>query len=114
MSVRIRPRAPLHGRHEQQRTRRRERRKRGTTMRFLIVTLFSILVGLAASDLSAAPLAADFPPGLQVPADARPGPAFDVEKATASYLALLSPAQRERSDAYFEGGYWVGFWTLLY
>jgi len=83
-------------------------------MRLLIATLFSVLVSLATVDVSAAPLAADFPAGLQVPADARPGAAFDVDRATASYLALLSPAQRERSDAYFEGGYWVAFWTLAY
>jgi STE24 endopeptidase len=83
-------------------------------MRLLIGALFSILISLVSSNVSAASLAADFPPGLQVPADARPGPAFDVDKATASYLRLLAPAQRERSDAYFEGGYWIGFWTLLY
>jgi len=83
-------------------------------MRLLIGTLFSVLVSLATVEVPAAPLAADFPPGLQVPAEARPGPSFDVDKATSAYLALLSPAQRERSDAYFEGGYWVAFWTLAY
>jgi len=83
-------------------------------MRLLIGTLFSVLVSLATVEVPAAPLAADFPPGLQVPAEARPGPGFDVDKATSAYLALLSPAQRERSDAYFEGGYWVAFWTLAY
>jgi len=83
-------------------------------MRLLIATLFSVLVSLATVDASAAPLAADFPTGLQVPAAARPGPAFDVDKATSAYLALLSPAQRERSDAYFEGGYWVAFWSFAY
>jgi len=83
-------------------------------MRLLIGTLFSVLVSLATVEVPAAPLAADFPPGLQVPAEARPEPSFDVDKATSAYLALLSPAQRERSDAYFEGGYWVAFWTLAY
>ncbi|HET9471772.1 MAG TPA: hypothetical protein VFO24_11760, partial [Usitatibacter sp.] len=83
-------------------------------MRLLAGTLLSILLGLAASDVPAASLAADLPAGLQVPADARPGAAFDVDKATSAYLALLSPAQRARSDAYFEGGYWVAFWSFAY
>ncbi|HEX3098542.1 MAG TPA: M48 family metallopeptidase [Usitatibacter sp.] len=83
-------------------------------MRLLTAALLSILLAVAATGVSAAPLAPELPPGLQVPADARPGPAFDIDKATAAYLGLLSPAQRERSDAYFEGGYWIGFWALVY
>lgn len=42
---------------------------------------------------------------LEIPAGAQAGPDFDVERATQAYLALLSPEERERSDAYFEGGY---------
>jgi STE24 endopeptidase len=38
---------------------------------------------------------------------------FDVEVATNAYMAELSPAQRARSDAYFEGGYWLIVWDLL-
>ena len=38
---------------------------------------------------------------------------FDVEAATNAYMAELSPAQRARSDAYFEGGYWLILWDLL-
>lgn len=56
----------------------------------------------------------DFPSGLQIPDAARPGPAFDVDKATESYLNLLSPAQRAQSDAYFESGYWLQLWGFLY
>jgi len=40
--------------------------------------------------------------------------AFDVDKATESYLNLLSPEQRRLSDAYFEGGYWLQLWGFLY
>ena len=54
------------------------------------------------------------PPGVQIPDAARPGPDFDVERATDAYLALLPPAQRTRSDAYFEGGYWINLWGTLY
>ncbi len=61
-----------------------------------------------------ATLTRDLPPGLHVPDAARPGPGFDVERATEAYLDLLSPEQRAKSDAYFEGGYWLQLWQLLY
>jgi STE24 endopeptidase len=39
---------------------------------------------------------------------------FDVKAATDAYLAKMTPAQRARSDAYFEGGYWLQLWDFLY
>src|SRR6185295_367070 len=42
------------------------------------------------------------------------GPSFDVKAATDAYLAKMSPEQRARSDAYFEGGYWLLLWDFLY
>ena len=39
---------------------------------------------------------------------------FDPEAATEAYLARLSPEKRARSDAYFEGGYWIMLWGFLY
>src|SRR5262245_42563837 len=56
----------------------------------------------------------ELPPGLLVPAAARTGPNFDVERATQAYLDLLSPEQRELSDAYEEGNHWLELWQLLY
>jgi len=41
------------------------------------------------------------------------GPAFDVKGAVDAYLAKMPPAQRARSDAYFEGGYWLQLWGFL-
>lgn len=35
---------------------------------------------------------------------------FDPDVATKAYLATLQGAARARSDAYFEGGYWLGLW----
>ena len=32
---------------------------------------------------------------------------FDVEAATQAYLDMVQGATRSRSDAYFEGGYWL-------
>jgi STE24 endopeptidase len=49
---------------------------------------------------------------------AEPAPAaavpFDPEVATRAYLDRLSPEEKARSDAYFEGGYWLQLWGLLY
>ncbi len=39
---------------------------------------------------------------------------FDPEVATEAYMAKLSPEARARSDAYFEGGYWLLLWGFLY
>src|SRR5215472_6043264 len=41
-------------------------------------------------------------------------PAFDPAQATQRYLARVSGAARSRSDAYFEGGYWLKLLDLIY
>lgn len=38
---------------------------------------------------------------------------FDPEAATQAYLATLNGAARAKSDAYFEGGYWLLLWGAL-
>ena len=40
-------------------------------------------------------------------------PAFDVKAAVDAYLASVPAADRARSDAYFEGGYWLILWDFL-
>ena len=40
--------------------------------------------------------------------------AFNVDSATEHWLNTLTPAQRAKSDAYFEGGYWLQLWSTLY
>ena len=40
--------------------------------------------------------------------------ALDPQRATAAYLARVSGPARARSDAYFEGGYWLLFVDSLY
>jgi STE24 endopeptidase len=73
--------------------------------------LASIVAALA---LSAA-RAADAPaPALTIPARAQSGPGFDVEKATEAWVGTLSPEQRAKSDAYFEGGYVLQVVDLVY
>jgi STE24 endopeptidase len=38
---------------------------------------------------------------------------FDINAAVEAYLAKMPPAQRARSNAYFEGGYWLLLWDFL-
>jgi STE24 endopeptidase len=49
-----------------------------------------------------------------VPPAARPSPNFNPDAATDAYLALMPADARARSDAYFEGGYWMVLWDFLY
>jgi STE24 endopeptidase len=39
---------------------------------------------------------------------------FNVESASRAYLDRLPPDKKARSDAYFEGGYWLQLWQFLY
>ncbi len=48
---------------------------------------------------------------IAVPAFAQAG--FDPEAATRAYLATVNGAARAKSDAYFEGGYWLLLWGFL-
>src|SRR6185312_13055329 len=41
-------------------------------------------------------------------------PKFDARNATAAYLARINGAARARSDAYFEGGYWLMLVDLVW
>jgi STE24 endopeptidase len=80
-----------------------------------IVAVLLVALCVAAPPVRAdAPASRDLPPGLQIPDASKPGPNFDVDRATEAYLNLLSPEQRASSDAYFEGGYWLQLWEFLY
>src|ERR1700735_4986693 len=47
------------------------------------------------------------------PSSAAASAHFDADAATAAYLATMTPARRARSNAYFEGGYWLLLWDFL-
>lgn len=102
-------------------------RRRPATSLATVVTVGAFLAlaaaGLAADapaatapppDAKPVGLAPELPPGLIVPDASRPGPGFDVERATDAYLAVLSPQQRARSDAYQEGEHWLTLWSTLW
>jgi Zn-dependent protease with chaperone function len=61
------------------------------------------------TDLSASQM----PSVIAVPPEARPSDHFNVEAATNAYLAQIPATARARSDAYFEGGYWLMLWDFL-
>jgi STE24 endopeptidase len=54
------------------------------------------------------------PSVVQVPPQAQPSDHFDAVAATNAYLAQIPADARSRSDAYFEGGYWLILWDFLY
>ena len=49
-----------------------------------------------------------------IPAAAQASDHFDVNAATEAYLAEMPASAQSRSDAYFEGGYWLILWDFLY
>ncbi|HVO78758.1 MAG TPA: M48 family metallopeptidase [Candidatus Bathyarchaeia archaeon] len=57
--------------------------------------------------------APEVPDITKVPAAAQPSDHFDVDAATDAYLALMPASAKARSDAYFEGGYWLILWDFL-
>ncbi len=73
------------------------------------------LAPIPAGAQAAAPPAESPPTVLHIPPEAaRPAGSFDPEAATRAYLDTLSPEKKARSDAYFEGGYWLQLWGFLY
>lgn len=67
-----------------------------------------LLILIAAEFCTAAPKAP------VIPAAAQPSEHFNVEAATNAWLATVPAASRAKSDAYFEGGYWLILWDFLY
>lgn len=85
--------------------------------RFSLLVLFFLALAACAS-AQQAPAAVSpkaSPESAAAPAtQAAVRPGFDVKAATDAYLAQIPPGQRARSDAYFEGGYWLILWDFLY
>ncbi|MEO1046361.1 MAG: M48 family metallopeptidase [Pseudomonadota bacterium] len=58
-------------------------------------------------------LAAGFAPISGALAQEATAPAFDVEQASRAYIDTLQGEALEKSNAYFEGGYWLILWGAL-
>ncbi|MGB8013186.1 MAG: M48 family metallopeptidase [Terriglobales bacterium] len=84
-----------------------------------VATAFCCLIFLSATfsatpALAQPPSANEMPSVAQVPAEAQPSAHFDALAATNAYLAQIPADKTARSDAYFEGGYWLILWDFLY
>jgi STE24 endopeptidase len=66
------------------------------------LVLILALVSAGVAEMQSAP-----PNSLEIPAAARSSANFEVKAATNAWLASVPPDKRARSDAYFEGGYWL-------
>ncbi len=64
--------------------------------------------------LAQPPATNQMPSVIQVPAEAQASAHFDATAATNAYLAQIPADKTARSDAYFEGGYWLILWDFLY
>lgn len=78
---------------------------------FLGVVMMAVLFFAAAGVTQTAPEAT--PDITKVPAAAQPSDRFDVDAATDAYMDLMPTRAKARSDAYFEGGYWLILWDFL-
>ena len=83
-------------------------------MKRLTSTLLAAFALFYLMGISAAPQVPSKPgasPTSSVPAAAAQH--FDADAATREWLATLSPEARAKSDAYFEGGYWLILWDFV-
>ena len=83
---------------------------------FAVLTLLVFVSGSRAQQTPGpgAKPATVMPDVIQVPAAAQPSEHFDADAATEAYLAQIPASASSRSDAYFEGGYWLILWDFLY
>lgn len=81
----------------------------------LVLLTLMIFSPLAVAQAAPGNLAdSTMPSVLTVPPAAQASPHFNAEAATDAYLAEIPASAKSRSDAYFEGGYWLLLWDFLY
>src|SRR3954454_3270827 len=80
-------------------------------MHRLILLCFALSIGLTIAGM-AADVPATPPPAAAVMSPDNPG-AFDPAAATTAWLDSVPADKRAKSDAYFEGGYWLILWNFL-
>lgn len=85
-----------------------------------VVLLFALSCFALTEQPATQPLTANTPPAntmpsvITVPPGAQASPNFNADTATDAYLAQIPASAKARSDAYFEGGYWLILWDFLY
>ncbi len=78
------------------------------------IALLVLIAGLGLGFSQAQPAIQPTTDITKVPAAAQPSANFDADAATEAYMAMIPPAATARSNAYFEGGYWLILWDFLY
>jgi STE24 endopeptidase len=79
-----------------------------------ILAFFFFVSSSALAQPSASSADSTMPSVITVPPAAQASANFSVDAATEAYLAQIPAASKSRSDAYFEGGYWMILWDFLY
>jgi STE24 endopeptidase len=79
--------------------------------RILVGALWLLAVGAGVSRAQSG--AGNAAPATATKEFTQTAPAFDVKAAVETYLAKMPVEQRARSNAYFEGGYWMQMWDFL-
>ena len=80
----------------------------------LLFTMVALASVAAAQKDSAGQLPGTAMPTItSVPAGAQASANFNADTATDAYMALIPPEAKARSDAYFEGGYWLTLWEFV-
>ena len=85
-------------------------------MKRLMLTVLAALTLLCVSISHAAPAVDTSKSGASatLPATVASAPKhFDADEATREWLDTMSPEARAKSDAYFEGGYWLVLWDFV-
>ena len=82
--------------------------------RFRGFALFAFLVACGIAGAQAQPAIQPTVNITKVPAAAQPSAHFDANAATEAYMAMIPAAATARSNAYFEGGYWLILWDFLF
>jgi STE24 endopeptidase len=77
------------------------------------VALLVLLAGVVSGSAYAQPPIQPLGDITKVPLAAQPSDHFDANAATEAYMAMIPPAEIARSNAYFEGGYWLILWDFL-
>jgi len=80
----------------------------------ILAIFVSAMAARAQSDLPKDAVASTATPDvIPIPAEAQASSHFDAEAATNAYLAEMPAQAKARSDAYFEGSYWLTLWDFL-
>ena len=89
----------------------------GSVRLFGAILLFSSALtcaGLAQTNAADSTQNSEIKVSSTVPLAAQASDRFDVDAATEAYLEMIPASAKARSDAYFEGGYWLILWDFLY